>query len=263
MKFVSKWTGRDLQRISTFLLLFGAFCQQGTNDTISKTSTRFLIVFLFIASLLAHNFYTSVVVSTLVEIDYDSSVTNLNELSESDIPVGFFNTTVVKNLMKMTSDENSKTFLRKRVYESGQNFNSFFMGAYEGFERVRKGHFAFYCEEPVAQIIIPKLFDPHEIYNLNRIGFQSNDLVGIIVRKSSPLRERFLINWIRLSEAGIYHKIIKHWNNPQNIDSFSRAHFEGVRFEYVVPIFFCLLLAQVFTMLLLFVEIIIDYCQGE
>lgn len=253
LRLISSCRSNEFHHVSAVFISFGAFCLQGTNEHISRPSSRCVIIFLLIASLLIHNFYTSVLVSILVEVDYKTNVTNLNELADSDIEIGILNTTVVKNLMKMTTDENAKAFLSKRFYNSSRDRNLFFMDAYEGFKRVRRGHFAFYCEEPIARFVAPKLFHPHEICNINKISFQSNDLAGIIVRKHSPFRERFLINWLRFYEAGITNKILKHWN-PRGPRCVSKSHFESVRLEYILPILICLVSIQCATVIIVLIE---------
>lgn len=97
LNFLSRWESNRFKTSSLFLISFGAFCQQGTNHKITLISTRLLILFLFFNGLLANNFYTSELVSHLVNMKYESNIKDMNELIKSDIPIGFFNSTLIRN----------------------------------------------------------------------------------------------------------------------------------------------------------------------
>lgn len=85
------------------LLCFGIFCQQGITYRIRKNSTRWSIIFLFFASYIIYNFYTSTLVSTLVETKPISSIENKEELADSNIPIGFCKSELIKNFIKVNS----------------------------------------------------------------------------------------------------------------------------------------------------------------
>lgn len=128
----------------------------------------------------------------------------------------------------------------------------------EGFQKVKDGHFAFFCEEPTANRYIRKLFELHEICDTRKVSFRRNDLVGIIVKKYSPLRERIFINYIWMIEVGIFYKVDRYWND-MNIMCTSQGHFEGVRLEYLVPIFGFLIFSYFLSIIILCIEL----CQAK
>lgn len=103
LSFFSKWETKEFKHLSLFLLSLAAFCQQGTNYKISLISTRFLITFLFIIGILSYNFYTSVLVSHLVNIKYESEVNSMDDLIVSGIPIGFYNSTVIRNYLDVNN----------------------------------------------------------------------------------------------------------------------------------------------------------------
>lgn len=101
LKIFSKWENNEFRNLPLFLLSFGAFCQQGNFCKTSLISTRCLITFLFLASILSYNFYTSVLVSHLVEVKYESSVNSIDELVESETPIGIFNSIAGRNFLNV------------------------------------------------------------------------------------------------------------------------------------------------------------------
>lgn len=131
------------------------------------------------------------------------------------------------------------------------------MDAFDGLEEVRKGNFAFYCEQSTAGIVILERFENFEMCNLNMIELMNNNVVGVVVRKHSPLRERLLINWIRLSENGIVSRVVRHWY-PERVKCNANGHFQSVTFEYVAPIFFYLIFSQLLAVFILIIEIVVS-----
>lgn len=91
---------------------------------------------------------------------------------------------------KSTARPDILYFMGKKAKQSESDVDSMFsfLGAREGFERVRHGKYAFHCDEQSAFPIIHEQFDPHEICDLNLISFRSPMLIGFVVRTESPFR---------------------------------------------------------------------------
>lgn len=89
LKSILKYENDELKKISLPLITFGIFCQQASNYKTNLHSTRFIVSFLFFASILTYNLYTSMVVSHLVDIKRKSEINSLSDLIESDVPIGF------------------------------------------------------------------------------------------------------------------------------------------------------------------------------
>lgn len=132
--------------------------------------------------------------------------------------------------------------------------DSFFFDPFDGFRRVKNGHFAIYCDRAVASMVIPKIFEPHEICDTKQIAFRQTNPISLVLKKFSPLRERLFINWLRMKEVGIVHRILKYWNRGWPPCQ-SNGHFESVRIEYVFPIFLFLLVVYVVSIFILLIEI--------
>lgn len=71
--------------------------------------------------------------------------------------------------------------------ESGRGTFSF-LSTSEGFERVRRGEFAFQCEAQKSFSLIRATFDPVEMCDLNLIAFKQPVLAAFVVKKKSPFR---------------------------------------------------------------------------
>lgn len=126
----------------------------------------------------------------------------------------------------------------------------------DGIQKVRDGHFAFFAEELRAYQEIINYYQPHEICDTKIISISIDDSIGIIVKKYSPLRESFLINFLWMKEVGIFYKIHMYWNGKK-LSCISRGHYESVRIEYLAPVFLILVLVYVISLFILICEIII------
>lgn len=78
-----------------------------------------------------------------------------------------------------------------------------------------------------------------------------------MVKKASSFRERLILNWMRIDEIGIAHRIFIHFNGKRPVCS-SKGHFESIRLEYVAPAYLFLFSIYVCSILILFVEVCIS-----
>lgn len=153
-------------------------------------------------------------------------------------------------------------FLHKKMIDTGRDQESFFMNPSKGFYEVKKNNFAFLCEEPTANRYIRKIFKPQQICHVKKISFRRNDLVGIIVKKHSPLRERFLINFLWMTEVGIVHKVDRHWNGMK-LRCEQNDHFHSVRIQYVAPALMLLAFIHFLSIVILISEVLIKKLNGR
>lgn len=137
--------------------------------------------------------------------------------------------------------------------KSGRNVDTFFMDAFEGLRNVRKGHFAYFCDEPIARQVIRQLFDPYEICDTKTIPYIKTIPTAIAVKRFSPLLENLAINWMWMNEIGMVDRILRRRNSGR-LTCISKTHFEGVRLEYMAPIFSSLILSYAVSLGILVVE---------
>lgn len=128
------------------------------------------------------------------------------------------------------------------MYSTNKSIETFFMDSITGFKKVKEKHFAFHSEESVANTVIPQLFEEHEICDLKQIIFRPTFSNGIVLRKNSPFRERFSINWFWIREIGLAQRKIKYWEG-RRFQCISKTHFDSVGFNYVLSVFLMLIIS--------------------
>lgn len=147
--------------------------------------------------------------------------------------------------------------MKKKLWNKNRLYETFFMEPYDGFDKLRNGEFALYCERAVAISMMRKFFELHEICDTKTIDFRKNELSGLVVKKYFPLRERLTINWLRIKEVGIVQRISNYW-----IGKFPSCkmveHYESVRFEYVAPVYLFLIISYILSIFVLTYELVME-----
>lgn len=87
--------------ISTFLLSVGTFCQQGAYGQVKMISSHTIICCMLFSSLLFYNFYTSILVSMLIEAKHETSINTIDDLIESNFLVRFLDSRAVGNHLRV------------------------------------------------------------------------------------------------------------------------------------------------------------------
>lgn len=90
-----------LRHESSFLVSFGALCQQGMCLKIKWSSTRCIFICLFLMNMIVCYFYTSKLVSTLVEIKPETNIENIEDLANSDLPIGISDATITRTYLNV------------------------------------------------------------------------------------------------------------------------------------------------------------------
>lgn len=83
------------------MFTYGIFCQQDGEHDVQLHSGRCLIFSLFLTGILLHNFYTSVLVSNLIQFTPDA-VQNLYEFSDSKLLAAFRNVSYIVQFLKVS-----------------------------------------------------------------------------------------------------------------------------------------------------------------
>lgn len=66
----------------------GAFCQQGSANVPSTISGRSVHILLHLAAVIIYNYYTSIVVSILIDSPSGSSIDSITKLADSKMEIG-------------------------------------------------------------------------------------------------------------------------------------------------------------------------------
>lgn len=142
----------------------------------------------------------------------------------------------------------------KKVFNFSKKVDSLFLKPYDSFRKLKRKNVAIFCEGIAAREYIPKLFASHQICDTRKILFPQNTIGGILVKKKFPLRERLLINWLWMNEAGIVIKINHHWKGDE-IKCESKTHFDYVDIHYVALTLVLLFVSYILSVIILCVEI--------
>lgn len=102
LKLILKLEKHDTSIVHTFILSVGAFCQQGVHHRMSLCSIRLYVFSLLIAGLLIYNFYTSVLVSTIIDVRFDSNINSKDDLVRNNIPMAFQNSTIMRSFLNVS-----------------------------------------------------------------------------------------------------------------------------------------------------------------
>lgn len=81
-------------------------------------------------------------------------------------------------------------FIEKKGKKGFQDIGSKFsyLEIRDGFDRVRRGQYAFHCDEQTAFPVVYEKFDSHEMCDLNLLQFRPTQFLALVLRKESPFR---------------------------------------------------------------------------
>uniref|UniRef100_A0A2H1V3L3 SFRICE023124.2 n=1 Tax=Spodoptera frugiperda TaxID=7108 RepID=A0A2H1V3L3_SPOFR len=198
-----------------FFSVFAAVCQQGYEDgvqlleqTLSSQGRRLTLLVIGLTSMLLYNYYTSSVVSWLLNAAAPS-IASLDGLINSDFELvfedigytrgwldnpGFFYYSGFKNV-KEDELRDKKVTKAKRTVSVLQTVN-------KGVELLRTGKYAFHTEPYTASQVISKTYEDKELCNLGALQMMLPAHVYIMAQKRSPYKEFFDWSLLRLLERG-------------------------------------------------------------
>ncbi|XP_072940726.1 ionotropic receptor 75a-like [Epargyreus clarus] len=181
---------------------------QLVNEAFSSQSRRLLLLIIGTTSMLLYNYYTSSVVSWLLNAAAPT-LANLDALINSDLELvfedigytrgwldnpGFFYYSGFKNPKE---DE-----LRDKKVKFAKRSTKLLLPVEEGIELVRSGGYAYHTEPYTAYQAISRTFDDEDLCNLGSLQMMNPAPVYIMAQKNSPYRKFFIWSLMRLQERG-------------------------------------------------------------
>ncbi|XP_037299075.1 ionotropic receptor 75a-like [Manduca sexta] len=198
-----------------FFSVFATTCQQDyedgiplSADALSSQGRRCTLLVIGLTSMLLYNYYTSSVVSWLLNAAAPS-IANLDALINSDLELifedigytkgwldnpGFFYYSGFKNI-KEDELRDKKVIEAKRKLDPLQPVEA-------GIALVRTGKFAYHTEPFTASQVISRTFTEQELCELGALPMMLPAPVYIYGQKNSPYREFFVWSLMRLQERG-------------------------------------------------------------
>ncbi|KAH8405010.1 hypothetical protein KR222_003139, partial [Zaprionus bogoriensis] len=270
----SSSTLRSPSLLTSCLLSFGAACIQGAWILPRSTGGRMIFYATILTCFLMYNYYTSVVVSTLLGDPPKSKIRTVQQLADSNLEVSVEPTAYTKVYVEVSYLVNFPNSLciprspqtanysdvlslyRKKVLNSRRDPQRIWLPSEQGVLMVRnQPGFVYIAEAASAYVFVRKHFLPHEICELNEILLRDETSAYTMVAKISSFGELIKLNQLRLLETGIHFKHFNYWIR-------SKLHcYKGnitvvVGLETAGPLFLLLLGAYIVCLFVLGLEVL-------
>ncbi|XP_045477706.1 ionotropic receptor 75a-like isoform X2 [Harmonia axyridis] len=210
------------------LFIIGAFCQQAS------------------------------IVSYII-LDPPSSITNLQDLLDSNLEAGVEDILIDRNYFVQTKDPVAIELYNKKVNKFIQDNSTGFYEPSSGLSLVRGGGFAFHVETSTAYPIIQNTFSNQDICDLEEIQMYRTQPMHTNLPKHSPLKEMMNYCMLRLVESGVMFRLRRFWDakKPECIETAKkieiRVSFKEFSFSIII------LTSGVFiTLIILLMEVLMS-----
>ncbi|XP_065362168.1 uncharacterized protein Ir75a [Calliphora vicina] len=238
--------------LTTCLISFGSACSQGSFLIPGSLGGRLGFISLLIICFLVNNYYTSVVVSTLLGSPVKSKIKTVGELADSNLEVGLEPLPYTYTYLNFSTLPDVRRFVKRKI-ESKKNF---WYSAQDGIDKMReKPGFVFIFETSTGFNIIENQFNLHEICDLNEILFRTDTLLTTHLHKNSSYKEILRLKIMRILETGIQAKHRRLWVRT-HLNCISNNFIINVGMEYAGPLFLLLMCGYLIVLIIFMLEII-------
>ncbi|CAF4953974.1 unnamed protein product [Pieris macdunnoughi] len=219
-----------------------------------KSSRKLTILVTGISCVLIFNYYTSSVVSWLLN-GPPPSINSLWELMDSPLEPIFEDVGYTWSWLQLPDyyynkkNARAEDVLKKRIKKKG---NLILTSPMKGVEMVRTGAYAFHCDANIANKYIAKTFTPKELCDLDSLPSFEKALLYTSVQKNSPYREFFIWSYARISEQGIM-KLIQSRTYPR-VMTCEGSSPRALALGGAAPAFIMLAIGYVAGTLIMFME---------
>ncbi|XP_016963044.1 ionotropic receptor 75a [Drosophila biarmipes] len=240
--------------IERVLQTFGACCQQGLDPNPRDRSVRFLVMTLFLFSLVMYNYYTSSVVGGLLSSS-DQGPATVDEITSSPLKISFEDIGYYKVLFRESQNRSITRLIEKKLSSSrSPNELPIFSHIEEAVPYLKTGGFAFHCEVVDAYPVIAELFDANEICDLREVsGLMEVEILNWILHKNSQYTEIFRTAMCNAQEKGFVERILRRRQIKKPACQ-SLYTVYPVSLSGVLPAFVILISGYLISLLLLCIE---------
>ncbi|XP_052854509.1 ionotropic receptor 75a isoform X3 [Drosophila gunungcola] len=196
--------------IERVLQTFGACCQQGMDPNPKDRSVRFLVMTLFLFSLVMYNYYTSSVVGGLLSSS-DQGPATVDQITSSPLTISFEDIGYYKVLFRESKNQSITRLIEKKLSSSRSSKElPIFSHIEEAVPYLKAGGFAFHCEVVDAYPVIAEFFDANEICDLREVsGLMEVEILNWILHKNSQYTEIFRTAMCNAQEKGFVERILR------------------------------------------------------
>ncbi|XP_053956449.1 ionotropic receptor 75a-like [Anastrepha ludens] len=240
--------------LATFLISFGSACSQGSDLVPGSIGGRMVFFTLYLLTFLMYNYYTSIVVSSLLGSPVKSDIKTMGQLADSSLEVGLeplpFTLTYLNNSLL----PEVRRF--KHKIDSTPNPQAIWMPLKKGILRVRdEPGFVFGFEASTGFLLVKRYYKPYEICDLNEILFRPEKSLFSAIHKNSSYKEIAKQRVYRILETGVSLKLHRYWVQT-TLECFDSNFIVEVGMEYMAPLFFLLVCTYLLVLTVLLLEIL-------
>ncbi|XP_055903391.1 ionotropic receptor 75a-like [Eupeodes corollae] len=238
----------------TFLISFGLACFQGAALIPCTAGGRIAFFSLSVVTFIMYNYYTSIVVSSLVGAPIKSNIKTLGQLADSNLEIGFDPIIHTKVFLNISTNPGVKKLVQKKVAGRWAPNSGLWQHAKDGIFKVRDGGYAYHSEASTSYYMVEKYYEQHELCDLNEVKLRTESTLNIMMAKNSSYKELVRLSMMRMREAGVLSKHRRHWMKTK-LNCFSNNILINVGLEYTGPLFAFLGLTYIVTVIILLFEV--------
>ncbi|KAK9882130.1 hypothetical protein WA026_018971 [Henosepilachna vigintioctopunctata] len=198
--------------VSTILITISILCQQGSPILPRYITSRFVLFVVLTLSFILYNYYTSSIVSALLNTK-PKELTTFRDLIRTGLQLGIQMAPYTLVIFQRNMNEDLQTIRRLIFPEKGKPH---VWNLTEGLEKVRIGGSAYHVESGYAYSVISKTFDPQAICEISdKIALIPPSMLPYWLKKDAPYRNLFKLSLRRIEEVGLVQRNRKIWEKEK------------------------------------------------
>ncbi|KAJ8925123.1 hypothetical protein NQ315_001305 [Exocentrus adspersus] len=186
---------------TSFVIIVSLFAQQGSSIVPTHLGGRIIFLDVLILSILLYNYYTSALVSSLLN-SKPPVLETIRELYQSNLKIGTEYQPYTNTYIVQAKDNEWVQKLNSSKIFAGSVPN--YYTPEDGLAKVKLGGFAYHTETTTAYPIISRTFEADPICDLAQIQFIDPASVGLMMPKKSQYRQLFLVSLVKMHQSGIF-----------------------------------------------------------
>ncbi|KAL3284352.1 hypothetical protein HHI36_018516 [Cryptolaemus montrouzieri] len=236
--------------LSAVLMTISIICQQGTSFLPTHLTSRFLFFILLTLSFLLYNYYTSSIVSALLN-NKPRELTTFQDLIKSGLQLGIQMAPYTITIFETNMDVDIQC-IRRLVFPKDREAHVWNVS--DGIEKVRTGPYAYHMEAARAYEEIAKTFDAQAICEVSdKISLIPASYLSFLLKKDSQYRNLLKMSLRKMEETGIIHRYRQIWEGKKP-PCFANAILLSVGLDQTFIAFFFLSIGYFMAILILVLE---------
>ncbi|XP_037951935.1 ionotropic receptor 75a-like [Teleopsis dalmanni] len=175
--------------LTACLISFGSACSQGSFLLPRSTGGRMAFFSLSLISFFMYNYYTSIIVSTLLGSPIKSHIKTMGQLADSNLEVAMEPLPYTASYLYTSKLPDVRRFVARKV-EPQKNNPKLWLSVEEGVKLMRDNPgFVYVFTAATGYELVEKFFKPHEICDTNEVLFRPEKYLYSHTHKNSTYKE--------------------------------------------------------------------------